>query len=205
MINRLDTSGTHQQMVSHFTAFSKARKVHSEYQCPDSKQAPDQHLEDNRGDGTSTSDSSETRDPIAHKSDSGSTAWKLQQSQFQNAQEKGRGNTPPQQVPQKVTLTEKGTVDATVHHPPPPPPSLLPRLPLTLPVLPVAATHTKESTSTATTGPGDTLRRTTTQYPLQVPLFYLEACKITSDEVNLLCLISYYSLKMYCPPPNLAE
>ena len=72
MINRVDTSGTHQQMVSHFTAFSKARKVHSEDQRPDSKQAPDQHLEDNRGDGTSSSDSSETRDPIAHKSDSGS-------------------------------------------------------------------------------------------------------------------------------------
>ena len=93
------------------------------------------------------------------------TAWKLQQSHDQNAQEKGRGNTPPRQAPQKVTLTEKGTVDATVH--PPPPPPLLLRLPLARPVLPVAATHTEESTNAtihteestnaATTGAGDTL------------------------------------------------
>ena len=71
MNNRLDTSSTRQQMVSHFTAFSKARKVHSEDQRPDSKQALNQCPEDNRGDGTSTSDSSETRDPIAHKNDFG--------------------------------------------------------------------------------------------------------------------------------------
>ena len=134
-------------MVSHLTAFNKARKAHSE----DTKQVPDQHPEDNRGDGTSTSDSSEARDPIAYKNDSGSDSL---EAPAKPVSRKGRGNTSPQQVPQKVTLTEKGTIDATVHPPPPPPPSLLPRLPLTLPV---AATHTKESTSTATTGPGDIL------------------------------------------------
>ena len=79
------------------------------------------------------------------------TAQKLQQSHLQDAREKGRGNTPPRQAPQKVTLTEKGTVDAPVHPPPPPPPPLLPRLPLACPVLPVATTHTKERTSTTTT------------------------------------------------------
>ena len=50
------------------------------------------------------------------------TARKLQQSHHQNiCPRKGRGNTPPRQAPQKVTLTGKDTVDATVHPPPPPP------------------------------------------------------------------------------------
>ena len=109
---------------------------------------------------------------------------------------------------------EKGTVNATVH--PPPPPPLLLRILLARPVLPVATTHTEESTSAttthteestsaATTGAGDTFQGTTTQDPSHVPLLYLGACKITSDEVNLLCLISYYSLKMYHPPLNLAR
>ena len=135
-------------------------------------------------------------------------AWiarKLQQSHFQNAQEKGRRNTPPQP---KVTLTEKGTIDATVHPPPPPPPPpppLLPRLPLNHPVLQVATTHTKERTSAATTGPRDTPQGTTTQDPLHAALLYLGACKIVSDEVNLWYLISYYTLKMYHPPLNLAR
>ena len=69
----------------------------------------------------------------------------------------------------------------------------------------MAATHTEESTSTATTGAGDTLWGTTTQDPSCVPLLYLGACKIASDEVNLSCLISYYSLKMYRPPLKLAK
>ena len=147
------------------------------------------------------------------------TARKLQQSHHQNVRpRKGRGNTPPRQAPQKVTLTGKGTVDATVHPPPPPPPPpppLLLRLPLARPVLPVAATHTEESTNTAThieestsaatTGAGDTLWETTTLDPLHVPLLYLGACKTASDEVNLSCLISYYSLKMYRPPLKLAR
>ena len=104
------------------------------------------------------------------------TARKLQQSHLQNAREKGGGNTLPRQAPQKVTLAEKGTIDVTVHPPPPPPPPpLLPRLPLANPVLPVAATHTEEITSAATTGPGDTFQVTTTQDPLHVPLLYLGA------------------------------
>ena len=69
MKNSLDTSGTRQQMVSRLSAFSKAAKAHSENQRPESKQAPDQRPEDN---STSTSDSSEARDPIAHKNDPGS-------------------------------------------------------------------------------------------------------------------------------------
>ena len=72
MKNSLDTSGTRQQMVSRLSAFSKAAKVHSENQRPESKQAPDQHPEDNSTSTSSTSDSSEARDPIAHKSDPGS-------------------------------------------------------------------------------------------------------------------------------------
>ena len=55
-------------------------------------------------------------------------AQKLQQNHLQNVREKGRGNTPHRQVPQKVTLTEKGTIDATVH-PPSPPLPLLPKFP----------------------------------------------------------------------------
>jgi len=74
MNNSLETSGTRQQLVSRLSAFSKAAKAHSEDQCPESKQAPDQCPEDNRGDRTSTSDSSEARDPIAHKNDSGSNS-----------------------------------------------------------------------------------------------------------------------------------
>ena len=84
------------------------------------------------------------------------------------------------------------------------PPPLLSRLSLAQ-VLSVAATHTKESTSATTTGPGDTPWGTTTQDPLHVPLLYLGACKITSDEVHLSCLINYYSLKMYRPPLKLAR
>ena len=72
MNNSLDISGNRQQMVSRLTAFSKAAKAHSEDQRPESRQALDQHLEDNRRDNTSTYDSSEARDPIAHKNDSGS-------------------------------------------------------------------------------------------------------------------------------------
>jgi len=72
MNNSLDTSGTRQQMVSCLSAFSKAAKAHSEDQHPESKQAPDQHPEDKSGDSTSTSDSSEARDPIARKNDPGS-------------------------------------------------------------------------------------------------------------------------------------
>ena len=45
MNNSLDTSGTHQQMVSRLSAFSKAAKAHSEDQRLESKQALDQHLE----------------------------------------------------------------------------------------------------------------------------------------------------------------
>ena len=59
MNNSLDTSGTRQQMVSNITAFSKATKARSEDQCPESKQAPDPHPKDDRGDSTSISDSSE--------------------------------------------------------------------------------------------------------------------------------------------------
>jgi len=87
---------------------------------------------------------------------------------------------------------------------------LLLRLRLAHPVLPVAATHTEESTnaatyteestSAATTGAGDTLWGTTTLDPLHVPLLYLRACKIASDKVNFSCLISYYSLKLYAHP-----
>ena len=78
MNNCLDTSDTRQRMVSRLSAFSKAAKAHSEDQRPERKQAPDQHLEDNRGgDSTSTSDSSETRNPISYKNDSGSDSSKL--------------------------------------------------------------------------------------------------------------------------------
>ena len=40
---------------------------------------------------------------------------------------------------------------------------------------------------------------------LHVPLLHLGASKIASDKVNLSCLISYYSLKMYHPSLNLAR
>ena len=73
---------------------------------------------------------------------------------------------------------EKGNVDAQfilLDPPPPPPPLLFPRLPLARPVLPVTATHTKESTSTATTGPGDTLWGITGSITCGPPL-YLGAC-----------------------------
>ena len=72
MNNSLDTSGTRQQMLSRLTTFSKAIEAHSEDQCPESKQAPDQRPKDDRGDSVPTPDSSEDRDPIAHKNDSGS-------------------------------------------------------------------------------------------------------------------------------------
>ena len=75
----------------------------------------------------------------------------------------------------------------------------VPRLSLAHPVLPVAATHTKESTSattthtkestsTAATGPGGTLWGTTTKVPLHVPLLYLGVCKIASDMFDKLLL-----------------
>ena len=38
-----------------------------------------------------------------------------------------------------------------------------------------------------------------------MPLLNLGACKIASDEVDLLCLISYYSLKMYHPTPKVGK
>ena len=207
MNNSLDTSGTRQQMVSRLSAFSKAAKAHSE----------DQHPEDNGGDSTSTSDSSEARDPRPHKNDPGSDSSEAPAKPQSKRPRKRQREHTPSQAPQKVTLAEKGTVDATVHPPPPspPPPPLLLRLPLARPVLPEAATHTKESTNAAThteestnaatTGAGDTLWGTTTQDPLHVPLLYLGACKIASDEVNLSCLISYYSLKMYRPHLKLAR
>ena len=72
MNNSLDTSGTRQQMVSRLSAFSKAAKAHSEDQRPESRQVLDQRPEDNGGDSTSTSDSSEAPDPITHKNDPGS-------------------------------------------------------------------------------------------------------------------------------------
>ena len=72
MNNSLDTSDTRQQMVSCLSAFSKAAKAHFEEQHPESRQAPDQHPEDNGRDSTSTSDSSEARDQLAHKNDHGS-------------------------------------------------------------------------------------------------------------------------------------
>jgi len=71
MNNSLDTSDTHQQMVSRLSAFSKVAKARSEDQRPESKEAPDHRPENSRGDITSTTDSSETRDPIALKDDSG--------------------------------------------------------------------------------------------------------------------------------------
>ena len=79
---------------------------------------------------------------------------------------------------------EKGNVDAQFILLDPPPPLLFPRLPLARPVLPVAATYTKESTSTATTGPGDTLRGITGSITCGPPL-YLGAC---IRRGNLSCL-----------------
>ena len=72
----------------------------------------------------------------------------------------------------------------------------------------MAATHTDESMSTTTKD--QKILSGELPDPLHVPLLYLGACKITSDEVNLSCLISYYSLRMYslrmyCPSLNLAR
>ena len=193
-------------MVSRLSAFSKAAKAHSENQRPESKQVPDQRPEDN---STSTSDSSEARDPIAHKNDPGSDSSEAPAKPSSKRPRKGRGNTHPS------TSSSEGHSRRKRHRRPPPPPPLLLRLPVAHPVLPVAATHTEESTNTAThteestsaatTGAGDTLWETTTLDPLHVPLLYLGACKTASDEVNLSCLISYYSLKMYRPPLKLAR
>ena len=71
MNNSLDTSGTRQQMVSCLTAFIKTTKACSEDQNPQSVQRPDQRLEDNNGDSSSTSYSSEAR---AHNNESGSNS-----------------------------------------------------------------------------------------------------------------------------------
>ena len=192
-------------MVSRLSAFSKAAKAHSEDQCPESRQAPDQRPEDNGGDSTLTSDSSEARDPIAHKNDPGSNSSEAPaKPQSKCPRKRQREHTPSTSSSEGHSC--KKAVDATVHPPPPPSPlPLLLRLPLACPVLPVAATHTEESTSAATTGAGDTLWGTTTQDPLHAPLLYLGACKSASDEVNLSCLISYYSLKMYRPHLKLAR
>ena len=95
MNNSLDTLGTRQQMVSRLSAFSKAAKAHSEDQRPESRQVLDQCPEDNGGDSTSTSDSSEARDPIAHKNDPGSDSSEAPaESHNQNAQEKAEGTYP---------------------------------------------------------------------------------------------------------------
>ena len=97
--------------------------------------------------------------------------------------EKKAGGTHPLDKLLRRPLVEKGTVDATVHPPPPPSPpspppcSLLLRLPLARPVLPVAATHTKESTSATTIGPGYTPWGTTTQDPSHVPHLYPELAR----------------------------
>ena len=91
MNNSLDTLDTCQQIVSHLTAFSEVTKAPSEDQHPESKQALDQRPEDNRGDSTSTFDSSEARDLIAHKNDSGLEAPAKPPSK---CPKKGRGNNP---------------------------------------------------------------------------------------------------------------
>ena len=59
-------------MVSRRMAFIKTTKACSKDQRPQSKQGPDQRPEDNNGDSSSTSDSSEARDPIVYNNESGS-------------------------------------------------------------------------------------------------------------------------------------
>ena len=166
-------------MLSRLTSFLKAG---SKDQRPHSKKEPDWRQEDN------TSDSSEATASIAHSDETGSDSSEAPAERRSRKWQRGR--TPSSSSSEGYS--RKRGASGTIVHP-------HPRLRLALPALPAATTPTDESTSAAIVGTGDTPLWTITQDAFHVLPLCQGVCGIALDEVNLLYLINYYSLKVYRP------